>query len=123
MKLMLRSFSNLLLSVRRVTQENAGKKTAGIDGQVVLTPIERVKLIHQMQEYSLWKVHPTKRVYIPKSNAKFRPLGIPTVYPYCTSIPESLGIFCLTPVFAYGKAFFWSKHKASDRKKEVVLVE
>lgn len=79
MKLMLRSFSNLLLSVRRVTQENAGKKTAGIDGQVVLTPIERVKLIHQMQEYSLWKVHPTKRVDIPKSNAKFRPLGIPTI--------------------------------------------
>jgi RNA-directed DNA polymerase len=38
MKLMLRSYSNLLLAVRRVTQENLGKKTAGIDGQLALTP-------------------------------------------------------------------------------------
>ncbi|WP_414545318.1 reverse transcriptase N-terminal domain-containing protein [Nostoc sp. CCY0012] len=42
MKLMLRSFSNLLLSVRRITQENQGKNTAGIDAQIVLTPEQRV---------------------------------------------------------------------------------
>lgn len=70
MKLMLRSFSNLLLSVRRITQENQGKKTAGVDAQVVLTPIERVKLANEMAEYTLWKVHPTKRVHIPKTNGK-----------------------------------------------------
>src|SRR4028118_1001210 len=38
-KLMLRSFSNLLLSVRKVTQENQGRKTAGVDGETALTPI------------------------------------------------------------------------------------
>ena len=33
-KLMLRSRSNTLMSVRQVTQRNAGRKTAGIDGEV-----------------------------------------------------------------------------------------
>ncbi len=79
MKLMLRSYSNLLLSVRQVTQENRGKSTPGIDGQVALTTVQRVNLIRQMQEYSLWKVRPTKRIYIPKANAKLRPLGIPCI--------------------------------------------
>lgn len=79
MKLMLRSYSNLLLSVRRVTQENQGKQTAGIDGQTALTPDERVKLVNEMKGQTLWKVKPTLRVYIPKPNGKRRPLGIPTI--------------------------------------------
>jgi RNA-directed DNA polymerase len=79
MKLMLRSFSNLLLSVRRITQENQGKNTAGIDGQIVLTPEQRVNLVKQMQEHKLWQVRPTLRVYIPKASGKLRPLGIPSI--------------------------------------------
>jgi len=96
MKLMLRSFSNLLLAVRKVTQINQGKKTAGIDGQKVLTPQDRVNFVHEIMEEMRVNASPTRRVYIPKANGKRRPLGIPTVYSYCTSIPESLGIFCLT---------------------------
>lgn len=53
MKLMLRSYSNLLLSVRKVTQENKGKKTPGIDRRVALTPKARVKLIHEMLDAKL----------------------------------------------------------------------
>ena len=51
MKLMLRSYSNLLLSVRRVTQENQGKRTAGLDGQRALTPKERVALERVLKGY------------------------------------------------------------------------
>lgn len=79
MKLMLRSFSNLLISVRRVTQENTGKRTAGIDGQKVLTPADRVKLVQQMREYTPWQVCPTKRIYIPKAKGSFRSLSIPVI--------------------------------------------
>jgi RNA-directed DNA polymerase len=79
MKLMLRSYSNLLLSVRRITQENQGKQTAGIDGQTALNPEQRADLVRKMKHYSVWQVRPTKRVYIPKSNGKKRPLGIATI--------------------------------------------
>ncbi|MEC4817846.1 MAG: group II intron reverse transcriptase/maturase [Scytonema sp. PMC 1069.18] len=79
MKLLMRSYSNLLLSVRRVTQDNQGRRTAGVDGQKVKTPLERVKLVKEWKEYQPWRVQPTKRVYVPKSNGKLRPLGIPTI--------------------------------------------
>lgn len=70
-------YSNLLLSVRRITQENRGKGTPGLDGQVALTSTQRVNLVKKMQLHSLWQVRPTKRVYLPKANGKQRPLGIP----------------------------------------------
>ncbi len=41
-KLMLRSRSNALLSVRRVTEVNAGRKTAGVDGRVASPPTEQL---------------------------------------------------------------------------------
>jgi RNA-directed DNA polymerase len=84
-KLLLRSYSNILLNVRRVTQVNAGKYTPGVDQLVVKTPAARGRLVDQLATRQPWRAHPVRRVYIPKKsdNRKRRPLGIPTVLDRC----------------------------------------
>ncbi|MEU3343215.1 group II intron reverse transcriptase/maturase [Streptomyces sp. NPDC006668] len=80
-KLMLRSLSNTLVSVRRVTEVNAGRKTAGIDGQVVLTAPGKSELARFIQQRgTIWQARPVRRVFIPKAGGrKRRPLGIPVI--------------------------------------------
>jgi len=85
-KLMLRSRANTLVSVRQVTQRNAGRRTAGIDGEVALTPEARAGVaVRVHQSRSSWNPRAVRRVYIPKASnrAKLRPLGIPVILDRC----------------------------------------
>jgi RNA-directed DNA polymerase len=77
-----------------VTQENAGKYTPGVDKLVVKTPAARGKLVDRLATYQPWRVHPVRRVYIPKrsNSSQLRPLGIPMLHAYCTFLQETLGI-------------------------------
>ena len=79
-RLMLGSRSNALVSVRRVTERNAGRLTAGVDGEVVLTPEAKLALADRIQhDTEPFKAMPVRRVYIPKPSGKRRPLGIPVI--------------------------------------------
>ncbi|WP_437437914.1 group II intron reverse transcriptase/maturase [Streptomyces olivoreticuli] len=94
-KLMLRSRSNTLMSVRRVTEVNAGRKTAGIDGMVVLLPQGKAELADWIQHKAApWRPRPVRRVFIAKANGRQRPLGIPVILDRCL---QALALGALEP--------------------------
>jgi len=81
-QLLMRSRSAQLLAVRRVTQDNQGKNTPGIDGVAAVQPAERFQLAAEIhpKKWTKRKARPVRRVWIPKpGKAEKRPLGIPTM--------------------------------------------
>lgn len=77
-RLLMRSWSARCLAVRRVTQDNQGKRTAGVDGVKSLDPPQRRALAANLRPDT--KASPTRRVWIPKpGTTEKRPLGIPTM--------------------------------------------
>ena len=79
-KLILKSTAARLLAVRQVSQLNAGKKTAGIDGEKDLTFEERFELSNELGRHgNNWFHQGLREVPIPKKNATMRILKIPTL--------------------------------------------
>jgi RNA-directed DNA polymerase len=77
-KRLLKSFDAKLLAVRRVTTDNRGKNTPGVDEKVYTSSIEKEKLVCNLRLDGY--AHPIKHVYIPKpGKAEKPPLGIATI--------------------------------------------
>ena len=77
-RLLIKSWYGRLLAVRGVTQDNKGKKTAGIDGIKNLSPVQRLQLAQQLSKPP--RPRPLRRIWIPKpGKQEKRPLSIPVM--------------------------------------------
>src|SRR3989454_4686430 len=92
-RLLTHSFSGKALAVRRVT-ENQGKKTPGVDKDIWETPDKKAQAIRTLKQRG-YHPQPLRRVYIPKSNGRRRPLGIPAMS--CRAM-QALYLLVLNPI-------------------------
>jgi RNA-directed DNA polymerase len=87
-RLLASSWSAKILAVRKIAQENDGRKTPGIDGVVSTSSEDRVNLLKDGLSLQGYRPLPVRRVFIPKANGKLRPLGIPMLRPYCSPLQK-----------------------------------
>jgi RNA-directed DNA polymerase len=79
-RLLLCSWSARCLAVRRVTQDNRGKRTPGVDGVASLTPHQRMQMVAQLRNLATHTPAPLRRMYIPKpGKQERRGLAVPTM--------------------------------------------
>lgn len=77
-KLLLKSASLKMLAIRKVTQDNKGHNTAGVDGVARLTQKQHLLLVKSINLKE--KAKPLRRIWIPKEESEEkRPIGIPTI--------------------------------------------
>ncbi len=76
--LLTRSQSGKMIAVKRVT-ENRGKRTPGVDGKIWSTPLSKGRAVSSLRHCG-YHPQPLRRIHIPKTNGKMRPLGIPTMH-------------------------------------------
>ena len=105
-----RSYAARLLAIRRVT-ENSGKRTAGIDKQLWNTPQSKFKAVDQLQALG-YQPLPVRRIKIPKSNGKWRALGIPTMKDRAMQAVHLLALDPVSETLADPNSYGFRRHRS-----------
>ncbi len=109
-RLLTHSFHAKALAVKRVT-ENQGKATPGVDGQTWSTPDAKFQAISSLKRKGYHPL-PLRRVYIPKSNGKMRPLGIPTMKDRAMQALHKLALEPVAETLADGNSYGFRPERA-----------
>ncbi len=122
-KLILKSKAARYLAIRQVTQLNAGKKTAGVDGKASLTFEERFSLSIELKEnVNTWVHKKLRQIPIPKKDGTMRMLKVPTI---ADRAWQCLAKYALEPAHEatfHAKSYgFRTGRSAHDAQKVVFL--
>ena len=105
-----RSYAARLLAIRRVT-ENSGKRTAGIDKQLWGTPEAKFKAVNQLRQVG-YQPLAVRRIKIPKSNGKWRALGIPTMKDRAMQAVHLLALDPISETLADPNSYGFRPHRS-----------
>lgn len=115
------SFYAKLLAVHRVVS-NKGHKTPGVDGVLWETETDKATAVLQLKRRG-YQAQPLRRIHIPKSNGKKRPLGIPTLHDRAMQALYQLGLNPVAEVWADANSYgFRNKRSCQDALKQCFIV-
>ncbi len=119
--LLTHSFYAKALAVRTVTQ-NKGKRTAGVDGEIWITPAAKMKAVHSLTD-KRYKAKPLRRIYIPKpgKNTK-RPLSIPTMYDRAMQALYAMALSPVAETLADSTSFGFRKFRSTHDACEYAFI-